>query len=87
MTEKLKANGFIASMSRRGNCYDNAPMESFFHTLKTELVYHEVYETRDQARRSIFEWIEAFYNRQRIHSSLGYKTPLEKEQEYVLDAA
>jgi len=58
-------------MSRKGNCWDNAPMESFFHTLKTELVYHRDYLARDEARRDIFEYIEVFYNRQRRHSTLG----------------
>ena len=67
----LATYGMIPSMSRRGNCWDNAPTESFFHTLKTEHVYHETFETREQARASVFEWIEVFYNRQRIHSSLG----------------
>ena len=61
-------------MSRRGNCYDNAPMESFFHTLKTELVYHERFRTRAEAKAAIFEWIECFYNRSRIHSSIGDTT-------------
>jgi putative transposase len=63
------------SMSRRGNCYDNAVMESFFGTLKTELVYQEQYATRAQARLSIFEYIEVFYNRQRRHSAIGYQSP------------
>lgn len=71
----LKAQGFIVSMSRTGNCYDNAVMESFWGTLKTELVYHERYATREEARRSIFEYIEVFYNRVRKHSSLGYLSP------------
>lgn len=62
-------------MSRTGNCYDNAVMESFWGTLKTELVYHEKYTTRNQARQSIFEYIEVFYNRCRRHSSLGYVSP------------
>ena len=62
-------------MSRTGNCYDNAVMESFWGTLKTELVYHERYATRDQARQSIFEYVEVFYNRVRRHSSLGYVSP------------
>lgn len=75
----LTENGFVQSMSRRGNCYDNAIMESFFHTLKTELVKRKRYKTREEARRSIFEYIEIFYNRQRLHSSLGYKTPVEFE--------
>ena len=71
----LEANGITCSMSRRGNCYDNAVMESFWGTLKQELVYHEKYQTREQARRSIFEWIEVFYNRQRRHSAIGYMSP------------
>jgi putative transposase len=64
------------SMSRKGNCWDNAPMESFFHTLKTELVMHCDYKTRDQARASLFEFMEVFYNRQRRHSTIGYSAPL-----------
>ena len=64
-----------ASMSRRGNCYDNAPMESFWGTLKNELVHHRRYETREQARREITEYIEIFYNRQRRHSRLGNLSP------------
>ncbi len=71
----LAAHGFEGSMSRTGNCYDNAVMESFWGTLKTELVYHEKYLTREQARQSIFEYIEVFYNRLRRHSSLGYVSP------------
>ena len=77
----LAGCGFIQSMSRKGNCYDNAVAESFFHTLKTEVIYHEKYLTRDQARRSIFEYIEVFYNRKRKHSTLGYRSPWEFEQE------
>ncbi len=68
-------NGFLQSMSRKGNCWDNAPMESFFDTLKTEHVYHENYKNTEDVRRKIFEWIEVFYNRERIHSSLGYVSP------------
>ena len=75
----LRANGFIQSMSRRGNCYDNAVTESFFHTLKTELVNRTRYRTREEARRSIFEYIEIFYNRKRLHSSIGYRSPVEYE--------
>jgi len=71
----LERQGMEASMSRSGNCYDNAVMESFFGTLKTELVHHERYPTRQQARLSIFEYIEVFYNRQRRHSAIGYKSP------------
>ncbi len=76
----LRKNGFIQSMSGSGNCYDNAIMETFFHTLKTELVYFERYGTRDEAGRSIFEYIEVYYNRQRRHSSLNYKSPFDFEQ-------
>ena len=79
----LEAHGMRASMSRKGNCYDNAATESFFHTLKTELVHHEHYRTRAEARASIFEYIEAFYNRQRMHSTLGYRSPVEFEIENV----
>lgn len=73
--ELLKAHQITISMSGTGNCYDNAAMESFFHTLKTEHVYFEHYLTREQAKRSIFEYVEVFYNRQRLHSTLGYLTP------------
>jgi transposase InsO family protein len=71
----LEAHGVQPSMSRRGNCYDNAVAESFFATLKGELVHHEHYATHAQARASIFEYIEVFYNRQRLHSTLGYRSP------------
>ena len=77
----LMQHNIRQSMSSTGSCYDNAITETFFHTLKTELIYWERYETRDQARRNIFEYIEVFYNRQRLHSALGYKTPLEFEQQ------
>ena len=69
-----------ASMSRRGNCYDNAPMESFFATLKTELVHHRHYVTRAQAKTDIFEYLEVFYNRSRRHSALAYQSPVRFEQ-------
>jgi transposase InsO family protein len=71
----LGENGIACSMSGKGDCYDNAVMESFWGTLKTELVHHERYETRAEARASIFEYVEVFYNRQRLHSSLGYLSP------------
>lgn len=77
----LKVYGFIQSMSRKGNCYDNAVAESFFHTLKTEHVYDYRYETRAEATQSIFEYIEMFYNRQRRHSTLGYRSPVSFELE------
>jgi putative transposase len=71
----LARHGIEASMSGKGDCWDNAPMESFWATLKGELTDHEHYATRDEARRSIGEYIEAFYNRKRLHSSLGYLSP------------
>jgi len=77
----LAQHGITCSMSRRGNCYDNASMESFFKTFKVELVYQEHYATRAEARRSIYSYIEVFYNRQRLHSSLGYRSPAEYEAE------
>jgi putative transposase len=75
----LAGAGIVCSMSRKGNCWDNAPMESFFATLKKELVHHEEYATREQAKASIFEYIEAFYNRERRHSTLGYVSPADFE--------
>ena len=77
--EVLARHGLTASMSRRGNCWDNAVVESFFHTLKTEHVHHQRYRTREEARQDIFEWIEVFYNRVRRHSTLGYRSPAEFE--------
>jgi transposase InsO family protein len=71
-----------ASMSRKGNCYDNAPMESFWGTLKNELVYHQHYSTREQAIREITEYIEIFYNRQRRQKRLGYLSPVVYEQQF-----
>jgi len=65
----------IGSMSRKGNCWDNAIAESFFHTLKVELIYQQVYKTRDMAKQSVFHYIETYYNRKRLHSAIGYKTP------------
>ena len=66
-------------MSRKGNPYDNAVVESFFSTLKSELVHHRVFDTREQARAAIFDFIEIFYNRQRVHSALNYTSPTEYE--------
>jgi len=68
--------GIICSMSRKGNCWDNAPMESFFHSLKTEWVGFEDYKTRSEARASLFDYIELFYNRKRRHSALNYRSPV-----------
>jgi len=76
----LREHNISCSMSRKGNCWDNAMMESFFATLKKERVHHEVYETRDAARQSVFEYIELFYNTVRRHSALGYISPEEFEQ-------
>ena len=76
----LSEAGATCSMSRRGNCWDNAPMESFFASLKKELVHDEDYATREAARASIFEYVEVFYNRARRHSTLGYLTPTEYER-------
>jgi transposase InsO family protein len=84
----LYRHGIKVSMSRRGNCWDNAVAESFFATLKTELIDDRIWQTRLEVRSAIFEYIEVFYNRQRLHSSLGYKTPLETETQYAaLNAA
>ena len=80
----LKTHGIRSSMSRKGDCWDNAVAESFFGTLKLELVFWEEYETRDQATGSIIEYIEMFYNSQRRHSYLGYLTPMEFEVNLVL---
>ncbi len=77
--QALQAAGFRPSMSRKANCYDNAPMESFFHTLKIELIHHRQYATRDEAERDIFGYIEGFYNYHRRHSAIGYISPVEME--------
>jgi transposase InsO family protein len=79
----LKKTGVLTSMSGKGNCYDNAIMESFFHTLKTELIYHTKYETRHQAKEEIFKYVEIFYNTKRKHSYLGYLSPNQFEKKGV----
>jgi transposase InsO family protein len=76
----LTQHGMQPSMSRKGNCWDNAVAESFFHTLKTELIYLEDFDTHEQAQTAVFEYIEVFYNRQRCHSANGYLAPLVYEQ-------
>jgi transposase InsO family protein len=76
----LHSHQILPSMSGRGNCYDNANIESFWSTLKTELIHREPLNDLPQARSALFEYIEIFYNRQRLHSALGYKTPVEFEQ-------
>lgn len=78
---RLAEHGMIASLSRKGNCWDNAPMESFFDTLKSELVYRTHFETREQARSAIFEYIEGFYHRKRIHTSIDNMSPVAYEEQ------
>lgn len=80
---QLTENNLRCSMSRKGECLDNAVAESFFGTLKNELVYHEDYKTRLEARKSIFEYIEVFYNRKRRHAFLNYMTPVDYEKKYA----
>ncbi|MFQ5992145.1 MAG: IS3 family transposase [Nitrospiraceae bacterium] len=75
----VETHGLLASMSRRGNCYDNAVVESFFSSLKNELVHDQDYRSRDEARVEVFEYIEIFYNRQRIHQNLNYVSPVQFE--------
>jgi len=75
----IKQYGIVRSMSRKGNCYDNAVVESFFSSLKNEIIHHRDYHTREQARTDIFEYVELFYNRRRIHQSLDYLTPMKYE--------
>jgi putative transposase len=83
----LASLGVTVSMSRRGNCWDNAVAESFFSTLKNELVHTQRWSSRLQLRAALFEYIEAFYNRRRLHSTLNYKTPTEVEDLYAAQAA
>lgn len=81
--QQLSENKLRCSMSRKGECFDNAVAESFFGSLKNELVYHEDYKTRTQARQSVFEYIEVFYNRKRRHAFLNYMTPVDYEKKYA----
>ncbi len=83
----LERRGMLPSMSRKGGCWDNAPGESFFGTLKCELVHHWSRPPRHRARREVFEYIEVFYNRQRLHSSLGYQSPVAFEMQSTAKAA
>lgn len=76
----LESHGIKQSMSRKGNCWDNAVAESFFHTLKTELIYHERFKTREEAKQTIFHYIEAYYNRLRMHSANDYLSPVDYEK-------
>ena len=80
----LAQHGPVCSMSRKGDCYDNAVVESFFDSLKVERVYHQDYRTRREATADLFEYIEIFYNRQRLHSYLGHVSPAEFERTYRL---
>lgn len=82
--ERLKTLGIRASMSRKGNCYDNAYAESFFATLKIELSHRYPFKTRQEAKGSIFRYIETWYNKQRLHSSLGFVSPIDYEKNYLL---
>jgi len=79
----LRQNKFLGSMSRKGDCWDNAVAESFFHTLKVELVHRYRFRTRDEAKRKIFEYVEMYYNRKRAHSTLGFLSPFEYERRAV----
>lgn len=83
----LAAHGIEVSMSRRGDCWDNAVAESFFSTLKAELVERRHWRSRSELRSALFEYIEVFYNRKRLHSTLSYRTPAEVEQQHLHDAA
>ncbi|MCJ8314821.1 MAG: IS3 family transposase, partial [Saccharospirillaceae bacterium] len=82
--ELLEQHEIICSMSRKGECHDNAAMESFFHSMKTELTYHERYKNRQKAKQSIFKYIEIFYNRERRHSFINYLSPYKYE---IMNAA
>jgi putative transposase len=84
--KRLEDAGIVCSMSRRGNCWDNAPTESFFASLKKEMIYRTRFETRQQARNAVFEWIEVWYNRKRRHSTLGYLSPEAFERQHQLQA-
>ena len=85
--DELDALGVVVSMSRKGNCWDNAVAESFFATMKRELVHGRRWSNRLELRTALFEYIEVFYNRRRLHSSIGYKTPAEVEEAYDLGLA
>jgi putative transposase len=84
--EQLKGMPVRQSMGRKGKCWDNAVAESFFKTMKTELVYHTVFTTRDQAKLAVFEYLEVWYNRERKHSTLGYLTPCQYENFFLQKA-
>lgn len=79
----LAQNKFVGSMSKKGDCWDNAVAESFFHTLKVELIHRNKFRTREEAKASIFEYIEMYYNTKRAHSTLGYLSPFEYEKQKI----
>lgn len=83
--ELLERHGALGSMGRTGTCYDNATMESFFGTLKTEWLDDRAHLTQDETRLSLFDYIEVFYNRRRLHSSLGYRSPVDYEAQWILE--
>lgn len=80
----LQRNRMQCSMSRKGDCYDNAVLESFFKSLKSEIPWHRKFQSREEARKELFEYIEVFYNRKRLHSALGYKSPINYERDFSL---
>lgn len=80
----LIQNEFVGSMSKKGDCWDNAVAESFFHTLKVELIHRMKFRTRNEAKIKIFEYVEMYYNRKRAHSTLGYLSPMEYERQAFL---
>jgi transposase InsO family protein len=80
----LAQNEFVGSMSKKGDCWDNAVAESFFHTLKVELIHRRKFKTRDDAKGKIFEYVEMYYNRKRAHSTLGFLSPFEYERQAIL---
>jgi putative transposase len=83
----LDRHGIKASMSRTGDCFDNAPMESFFSSMKTELVHRTQFRTRQEAKAALFDYIEIFYNRRRRHSGVGYRTPAQAHAEMLMKSA
>ena len=87
LVQSLSKYGLVQSMSRRGNCYDNAPMESFYKSFKVEEVYRQKYQTHEQATRAVADYIERFYNRTRLHSSLGYFSPVEYEKQRLWEVS
>jgi putative transposase len=79
---KMQKQGFVQSMSRKGDCWDNAVAESFFHTIKTQLIHHRRFQSMEEAEQAIFNYIEVYYNRQRKHSTNNYKSPAQYEMEW-----